>query len=79
MASSALRAISTWGLTLPDIKRLELYVEPWNEASFHTAQKASFQREGLLRSWQQVGHQRRDMFVYSLLKSDVQPPNTSSQ
>lgn len=33
VASRALGMISTWGLGLPGVHRLELYVEPWNEAS----------------------------------------------
>lgn len=28
-----------------------------------------YEREGLLRSWQEVGDERRDMFMYSLLAS----------
>lgn len=51
--------------------RLELYVEPWNEASWRTAEKAGFRREGLLRQYQEVGGERRDMFMYSLLNTDL--------
>jgi len=58
---------SRWGLARPDIHRLELFVEPWNVASWRAAERAGYEREGLLRSWQQVGDQRRDMFMYSLL------------
>lgn len=29
-----------------------------------------FQREGLMRSWELVGDQRRDMYMYSLLLGD---------
>lgn len=63
----ALAVISAWGLALPDVERLELYVEPWNESSWRTAEGVGYQREGLLRSWQSVGSQRRDMYMYSLL------------
>jgi [ribosomal protein S5]-alanine N-acetyltransferase len=69
VATHALRAISSWGLTVPDLERLELYVEPWNEGSWRVAEQAGYQREGLLRSWQQVGGERRDMYVYALLRS----------
>jgi [ribosomal protein S5]-alanine N-acetyltransferase len=68
IASSALALISEWGLSLPGLARLELYVEPWNEASWHAAEKLGYRREGLLRSWQQVGDARRDMYMYSLLE-----------
>ncbi len=69
VASRALGMISTWGPGLPSVHRLELYVEPWNEASWRSAEHAGYQREGLLRSWQVVGDERRDMYMYSLLRA----------
>ncbi len=60
-----------WGLTLPGLHRLELYVEPWNEGSWRAAEEAGYTREGLLRSWEQVGDQRRDMYMYSRLPTDA--------
>ena len=57
----------------PGIERLELYVEPWNEGSWRAAEHVGFQREGLMRRWETVGDQRRDMFMYSLLPSDPGP------
>jgi [ribosomal protein S5]-alanine N-acetyltransferase len=74
VAQHALRLVSAWGLTLPDVHRLELYVEPWNEGSWRAAERASYTREGLLRRWQEVGGQRRDMYMYSRLPSDPAPP-----
>ena len=70
IAKHALALISTWGLGLPGVHRLELYVEPWNQASWRTAERVGYQREGLLRSWQTVGQERRDMYMYSLLPRD---------
>ena len=67
-ASSALGAVSAWALQQPGIHRLELHVEPWNEASWRTAERSGFAREGLLRSWQDVGGERKDMYVYSRLR-----------
>lgn len=69
-ARDALAALVGWAWTIDEMARLELYVEPWNEASWRTAERCGFQREGLLRSWQQVGDERRDMFMYSLLADD---------
>ena len=66
-AAEALRAVAAWALRDLQIPRLQLYVEPWNVASQRTAQRVGFQREGLLRSWQQVGEERRDMIMYSML------------
>jgi RimJ/RimL family protein N-acetyltransferase len=66
-AVDALRTLTTWGERLPQVHRLELYVEPWNEGSWRTAEHAGFEREGLLRSWEQGGSERRDMLIYSRL------------
>jgi RimJ/RimL family protein N-acetyltransferase len=72
-ATAALEAISRWALSLEGIHRVELYVEPWNEASWRTAERVGYIREGLLRNWQQVGQERRDMYVYGLLPRDLAP------
>jgi RimJ/RimL family protein N-acetyltransferase len=68
IAGSALRAITAWGFSLPEVARLELYVEPWNTGSWRTAEGAGYEREGLLRGWQEVGGVRRDMFMYARLR-----------
>jgi ribosomal-protein-alanine N-acetyltransferase len=73
-ARQAVGSVAHWALHDLQIPRLELYVEPWNQASLRTAESAGFQREGLLRSWQVVGAQRRDMWMYSLLRSDLPSP-----
>ncbi len=69
-AGCVLKEIARWALEELHIPRLELYVEPRNVASIRTAERAGFKKEGLLRSWQQVGHERRDMFMYSLIMED---------
>lgn len=68
IAKRALEALGIWGLAHPGIARVELYVEPWNEASWRTAESCGFEREGLLRSWEQVGSERKDMYMYSRLR-----------
>ncbi|WP_063000472.1 GNAT family N-acetyltransferase [Nocardia jinanensis] len=67
VAARALEAMATWALEELHIPRLQLYVEPWNRASIRTAERAGFECEGLLRSWQKVGDRRRDMFMYARL------------
>lgn len=74
-AADALATIVTWALGKPEIDRLELYVEPWNEGSWRTAENIGFQREGLLRQWQKVGSDRKDMFMYSLLPREASALN----
>ena len=66
-AGAALRTLTTWALTIPEVERLELYVEPGNVGSCRAAESAGYEREGLLRSWQRVGDTRRDMYVYSVV------------
>lgn len=69
-AGFAVRALSLWAHQELAMPRLDLYVEPWNGASIRTAERAGYQREGLLRSWQAVGGTRRDMYMYARLASD---------
>ena len=75
-ASAALDAISRRGLSLDGVHRVELYVERWNEGSWPAAERVGYVREGLLRSWQRVGDECRDMYMYSLLPQDL-PPDPS--
>ncbi|MGW3584505.1 GNAT family N-acetyltransferase [Streptomyces rubiginosohelvolus] len=70
VARAALRTVTGWALRDLGVPRLHLYIEPWNTASARIAEDIGFRREGLLRGWQQVGDERRDMAVYALLNSD---------
>jgi [ribosomal protein S5]-alanine N-acetyltransferase len=64
-AAAALATLVAWAEGLDGLHRLELYVEPWNEGSWRTAEKVGFQREGLLRSWELVGGEPCDMYMYA--------------
>ncbi len=50
---------------MPDLHRIALYIEPWNAPSIRTAERAGYEREGLLRSYHRIGGQRRDMLLYA--------------
>lgn len=67
-ATAALESLTDWAWSLSNVSRLQLYIEPRNEGSWRTAEKAGFEREGLLRSWELVGDERRDMFMYALVR-----------
>lgn len=69
-ARAALEAVTAWALEHEEVARLQLHVEPWNEGSWRAAEACGYQREGLLREWELVGDERRDMVVYSVLRSD---------
>jgi RimJ/RimL family protein N-acetyltransferase len=73
-AAIAALVLAQWAHHELRIPRLQLYVEPWNTASIRTAERAGFQREGLLRSWQDVGGARKDMYMYARLATDPIPP-----
>ncbi|MEU4268784.1 GNAT family N-acetyltransferase [Streptomyces sp. NPDC026092] len=68
-AAAALTTVSAWAQGELGIPRLQLLLEPWNEASVKTAERAGFVREGLLRSWQEVGGERRDMVMYGRVRA----------
>ena len=73
-ARAALATVTRWASTLDGIHRLQLFVEPWNEGSWRAAKACGFEREGLLRSWERVGDEYRDMYAYSRLTTDGRPP-----
>ena len=70
-AGHAVAAVVLWAFRELVIPRLELYVEPWNDASIRTAERAGFRREGLLRSWQSIDGSRKDLYMYSMLPDDL--------
>lgn len=70
-AATAVEVAARWAIESFDLARVELYVEPENLASMRVAEKAGFTNEGLLRSWRTVGDQRKDMFMFSLLRTDL--------
>ena len=67
-AASALTAVTAFAWTIPALHRIELYIEPWNTASARTAERAGYQREGLLRSHQEIGGRRRDLLLYARIR-----------
>jgi len=74
VATEALRIISSWGATLAGVYRLDLCIEPSNEGSRRAAERVGYQNEGLLRSWEWVGGERKDTLMYSPVRPS--PPGT---
>ncbi|CAF1703411.1 hypothetical protein Bca4012_003668 [Brassica carinata] len=58
---------------LPHVLRLQAFVQTQNKASQRVLEKVGFQREGLLRKYSYVKGEIHDVFVYSLLSSDLLP------
>jgi [ribosomal protein S5]-alanine N-acetyltransferase len=75
-AAYAVKAVASWAHHELQVPRVELYVEPWNIGSIRTAEIAGFQREGLMRSWQEVGGKRADMYMYARIPGDAAPPTS---
>ncbi|MCI0143654.1 GNAT family N-acetyltransferase [Arthrobacter bambusae] len=71
IASDALCALTAFAWTIPHLHRLELYIEPWNAASIRTAERAGYEREGLLRSHQEIAGERCDMFLYAAVREST--------
>ena len=68
VAGHALQALTAFAWTIPELIRIELYVEPWNTGSIKVAEAAGYRREGLLRSHQPIGDRRADMLLYAMLR-----------
>jgi ribosomal-protein-alanine N-acetyltransferase len=75
-ATHALMALTAFGWTLPNLDRIELYVEPGNLASRRTAERAGYRLEGVLRQHQEIAGSRRDMCLYAVVRENrkEQPP-----
>jgi RimJ/RimL family protein N-acetyltransferase len=72
VAADALRALSRWAFESLGLGRIELVTDPENIASQRVAEKAGFQREGVLRSMLlNRDGSRRDGVIFSLLPEDL--------
>jgi RimJ/RimL family protein N-acetyltransferase len=72
LAERATRLLCSWALTTDTgIERIQATVEPWNLASQRVLEKVGFLREGLLRSYAPCRGGRQDVYLYSLLRSDL--------
>ena len=72
VAVDALRALSRWAFESLGLGRVELVTDPDNVASQRVAEKAGFQREGVLRALlPQRDGTRRDGVMFSLLPGEL--------
>jgi [ribosomal protein S5]-alanine N-acetyltransferase len=70
-ATRALRLASSWALREGGIARLQLWTEPENLASQGVADRGGYQREGILRKYDEIGGRRVDSVLFSLLPEDL--------
>jgi ribosomal-protein-alanine N-acetyltransferase len=70
VATVAVELLTRWAFDALELERIQLKIEPDNAASIRVAEKAGYQREGLLRSAGTVRGRRIDLLVYSRLRDD---------
>jgi RimJ/RimL family protein N-acetyltransferase len=68
VAAEAVALVGDWAFANLHLHRLGLYIEPWNLASIRTAERAGYEREVLLRRWQVVAGEPKDMWSYARLR-----------
>jgi RimJ/RimL family protein N-acetyltransferase len=71
VAPRAVGLLSRWAMASLEVTRLELFVEVGNAASERVAEKAGFQREGILRAYDDGADGPVDLVMFSLLPGDI--------
>ena len=71
VGTRSLRAVADWTLATTDVVRLECFIVAGNEVSERMTQRAGFQREGVLRSWDLIRGTPVDCVAYSRIRADV--------
>ncbi|MDZ7640038.1 MAG: GNAT family N-acetyltransferase [Bryobacterales bacterium] len=72
VVTRALNAFVDYSFTEWDLHRLEIHCATGNERSCRVAERAGFQKEGVLRGARKVNGDFLDMNLYALLKPDWQ-------
>jgi RimJ/RimL family protein N-acetyltransferase len=68
LAAAALTAGTAFAWTIPALHRVQLHIEQENAPSIRTAERAGYLREGLLRSYMEIGGRRRDMLLFAAVR-----------
>lgn len=71
VASEALKAVVKYGYDHLQLERIEALIEPTNIPSQRLVEKQGFIREGLLRHYEYTRGKFDDLYMYSILKGDV--------
>lgn len=74
LATRALLAVARWAIRELGLQRVEVLAHPDNEASQRVAVRAGFQREGLMRAYRDRKGERDDLWMFSLLPHELEPP-----
>jgi RimJ/RimL family protein N-acetyltransferase len=68
--SEAVRAMLDHAFGALELNRIELHVQPQNEASRYVAQRLGFREEGVQRQAQRFDDGYRDLVLYAMLAED---------
>ena len=71
IASEALEAVVKHGYQHFQLERIEALIEPTNHPSQKLVEKLGFKREGLLRHYEYACGKFDDLYMYSILKEDI--------
>lgn len=64
---SALALATRWTQDVLTPIRCQVFIEPWNVASWRSAEQVGCEREGLLRKWEKINDEWRDLYAYSIV------------
>jgi len=70
-ATRSVQLVSRWALGELGMARLSVSIEPSNDRSQAVARRSGFAKEGVLRSYEDIGGRRVDCVVFSLLTADL--------
>lgn len=76
IAAEAVGAIINYGFEHMHFQRIEALIEPPNLSSQRLVEKIGFVREGLLRNYEFTRGKFDDLYMYSLLKQDLDKINS---
>ncbi|MFU1792829.1 GNAT family N-acetyltransferase [Paenibacillus azoreducens] len=71
IASEALEAVIKFGFNHYQLERIEALIEPANLPSQKLVERQGFTREGLLRHYEYTCGKFDDLYLYSILKGDL--------
>jgi RimJ/RimL family protein N-acetyltransferase len=70
-ATRSVQLVSRWAFGKLGMARLSLTTEPSNDRSQRVAERSGFLKEGVLRSYEDIGGRRVDCVVFSLVTADL--------
>ena len=73
-ATETARAVARWALTEGGMRRIQLRCRLDNTASLRVAEKAGYQREGVMRLADWDGEQAQDLALFSMIAADLADP-----